>query len=153
MGMPKRILWGVLGVIGLALVGAGALALANWDTISKSLIATLDTQSEKTEATLFRWGELMSISAELKAHYGAEPDLTYDTSTGQRTLNIGLNDYRLPEQVTAESHAREIAVFAIGKTKKSKQIDVVTVRFQDPGSQTFSFAREELMPNQPQAAR
>jgi hypothetical protein len=132
-----------IGVIVLALVGAGTLVVSNRD-LSKNL-------AEKTQATLFRWGELMSISAELKRQYGAEPDVTYDSSTRDRTLSICFNNYRLPEQETPEGHAREIAAFAIGKTTKSKQIDAVRVLFQSPGSGPYTFALDDLMPNQPHA--
>ena len=102
----------------------------------------------------------MSISGELKVRYGAEPDVTYDTSTSDRTLNICFTNYKLPEQVTTEGHAREIAAFAIGKTTKFEQIDAVRVLFQNPsrkgdvvatdGSGTYTFALDDLMPNQPQ---
>jgi hypothetical protein len=152
---------GCLAVIGLALVGAGTLVFLKWDTVSKNVIEAYDTQAKKTETALFRWGELMSISAELKARYGAEPDVTYDTSTSDRTLAICFTNYKLPEQVAAESHAREVASFAIGKTKKVGQIDAVRVLFQNPsrkgnveeadGTGPFSFALRDLMPTQPQA--
>ena len=151
MSFPNRTILGFLGVVGLALVGTGTLVVLNWDTVSKDLAETWSTQAERTEATLFRWGELMSISAELKDRYGAEPDLTYDTSTGVRTLDIRLSNYRLPEQVTTQDHAREIAAFAIAQTTKSKQIDAVTVRFQNPpdGSRSYTFALAALTQTQP----
>ena len=152
MSRPHRTLWAWLGVISLALVGTGTLAFLNWDTVSKNLIATLDTQAERTQATLFRWGELMSISAELKTQYGAEPDVTYDTSTSTRTLNICFRNYQLPEQVTTEGHAREIAAFAVGKTTKFEEIDAVTVLFQNPPrNSSYPFALNDLMRSQPQA--
>jgi hypothetical protein len=160
MSMPNRTILGFLGVISLALVGAGTLVFLNRDTVFKNLIEAWDTQGEKTEATLFRWGEVMSISAELKAQYGAEPEVTYDTSTSVRTLSICFSNYQLPEQVTTEGHAREIAAFAIGKTTKFEQIDLVKVLFQNPsgkenvqatdGSGSYTFALGELMPSQPQ---
>jgi hypothetical protein len=150
MSMPNRAI-----VIGLALVGAGALALLNFDTVSKNLTGALDTSAEKTQATLFRWGELMSIGAEVKRQYGTEPDVTYDTSTSDRTLTISFSNYRLPEQVTTGGHAREIAAFAIAKTTKFEQIDAVTVVFRNPsatdGSGPYTFALGDLMPSQPQA--
>ena len=161
MSMPNRTILGCLGVISLALVGTGTLVVLNWDTVSKNLTTALDTQAERTQATLFRWGELMSIGAELKVQYGAEPDVTYDTSTRDRTLNIRFSNYQLPEQVTIEGHAREIAAFAIGKTTKFQQVDAVTVLFQNPsrkggveatdGSRSCTFALGDLIPSQPQA--
>jgi len=159
--MLNRTILGWLGVVGLALVGAGTLVFLTRDTLSKNLIAAWDTQAEKTDATLFRWGELMSISADLKDQYGAEPDVTYDTSTSVRTLSICFSNYQLPEQVTTERHAREIAAFAVGKTTKLKQIDAVRVLFQNSsgkagvqatdGSGSFTFALDDLMPNRPQS--
>ena len=139
--MTNRIILG-LGVIGLALVGAGTLVVSNRD-LSKNL-------AEKTQTTLFRWGELMSIGAELKRQYRAEPEVTYDTSSSDRTLSICFSNYRLPERVTPEGHAREIAAFAIGKTTKFEQIDAVKVLFQSPdGSGPYTFALDDLMPSQP----
>ncbi len=123
-----------LGMIGLALVGVGSLVAVNWDAVSNDL-----------QATLFRLGELMSISAELKAEYGAEPDMAYDTGSGGRILSITFSDYQLPQEVTAKDHAREIAAFAIGKTTKFEQIDTVKVLFAS-SSGSFSFALDELMP-------
>lgn len=150
MSMRNRTILGGLGVLGLALVGTGALVFLNWDTVSRNLTKALDTQSERAQATLFRWGELMSIGAELKARYGAEPDVTYDTSTSERTLGIRFGKYQLPEQVTTDGHAREIAVFALGKTTKFEQIDAVRVEFQNP-SGAYTFALDDLMPRRPKA--
>jgi hypothetical protein len=159
--MPNRKILGRLGVISLALVGTGALVVLKRDTIAKNFAEAWDTQAERTQATLFRWGELMSLSAELKDRYGAEPDVTYDTSTSDRTLSICFTNYQLPEQVTTEGHAREVASFAIGKTTKFEQIDAVRVLFQNPsrkgrveetdGAGSFTFALADLMPSQPQA--
>jgi hypothetical protein len=161
MSMPNRAIWGWLGAFSLALVGTGTLVVLKWDTVSKNVIEAYDSRAKKTEATLFRWGELMSISAELKARYGVEPDVTYDTSTSDRTLAICFTNYRLPDQVTTESHAREVASFAIGQTTKFKHIDAVRVLFQNPsrkggvevtdGSGPYTFALDDLMPTQPQA--
>ncbi len=161
MSMPNRTILGCLGVISLALVGTGTLVFLKRDTVSKSLTEAWDTQAERTQETLFRWGELMSIGAELEDQYGAKPDVTYDTSTSDRTLNICFTNYQLPEQVTIEDHAREVAVFAIGKTTKFQQIDAVRVLFQNPprqggvggtdGSGAYTFALDDLMPSQPQA--
>ena len=158
MSMSTRTILGCLGVISLALVGTGTLVFLNWDTVSKNLTEAWDTRARNTQAKLFRWGELMSISAELKVRYGAEPDMAYDTSTSDRTLSIGFSNYQLPEQVTAEAHAREIAAFAIGKTTKFEQIDAVRVLFQNPsrkggaeataGSESYTFALDDLMPSQ-----
>ena len=134
-----------VGVISLALVGTGTLLVLNGGTLFENLVQAWDTQAEKTEATLFRWGELMSIGAELKARYGSEPDVTYDTSTSARTLNIRFSNDRLPEQVTTDRYAREIAAFAVGKTKKFKQIDAVKVQF---GVEAYTFALGDLMSRQ-----
>ena len=150
MSLSNRTIFGCLAVISLALVGTGALVLVNWGTISKNLTEALRTSSERTQTTLFRWGELMSLSAELKRRYGAEPDVTYDTSTSVRTLGIRFGNYQLPEQATAEGHAREIAAFAIGKTKKFEQIDAVRVQFQ--GSGPYTFALDDLMPSRSQGS-
>jgi hypothetical protein len=147
MSLSNRTIFACLGVIGLALVGTGALVIVNWRTISKNLTEALATSSERTQTTLFRWGELMSLGAELKRQYGAEPDVTYDTSTSVRTLGIRFSSYQSPEQVTTDRHAREIAAFAIGRTKKFEQIDVVRVQFQ--GSGPYSFALDDLMPGRP----
>jgi hypothetical protein len=127
------------------------------DTVFKDVIAAWDTQAEKTQATLFRWGEVLSIRAELKDRYGAEPDVTYETSTSDRTLAIRFTNYQVPDQVTTEAHAREVAAFAIGKTKKVKEIDAVKVLFQTPsmkkgvegtdGSGPYTFALDDLMPS------
>jgi hypothetical protein len=146
MSMPTRTILGGLAVISLALVGAGALVVLRWDTVSKNLAE----QSRKTQVTLFRWGELMSIGAKLKDRYGAEPEVTYDTSTRDRTLDICFSNYQLPDQVPVEGHAREIAAFAIGKTKKSKQIDAVRVLFKNPSRKggveagPYTFAVDDL---------
>src|SRR5262245_34760195 len=117
MSMLKRIALIGLGVIGLALVGAGTLVFLN-PALCKRLIAAYDTQAEKTETALFRWGELMSLSAEMKKQYGAKPEVTYETSNGDRTLNIAFSNDPLPAQTAIDGHAREIAAFAVGKTKK-----------------------------------
>lgn len=158
MRVPMRAVLGCLGVAGLALAGMGTLVVLNWDTVSQNLAEALDTRAEKTQATLFRWGEVMSISAQLRAHYGVDPDVTYDTKTGDRILSISLDNYPLPEDVTRKEHAREIAVFAIGRTKKAKQIDVVRVLFPSSsrkdaaetnrGSESYSFALDKLTQDQ-----
>ena len=155
MRMTSRAVLGCLGVVGLVLVGIGTLVVLNWDAVSNKLDETLDTQAARTQATLFRLGELMSISAELKAQYGAEPDMTYDTGTGDRILGISFSNYQLPEKVTPKGHAREIAAFAIGKTTKFEQIDVVRVLFQTSskkgvvettsGSESYSFTLDDLI--------
>ena len=153
MSMTNRAVLGCLGVIALVLVGIGTLVVLNWDAVSENLDETLNTQAARTQATLFRLGELMSISAELKAQYGSEPDVTYDTGTGDRILGISFSNYQLPEKVTSKGHAREIAAFAIGKTTKFEQIDAVKVLFRETtnGSESYSFALDDLMSNQPQA--
>jgi hypothetical protein len=144
----KRVVVGCLSIVGLVLAGVGALVALNWDTVSRQLGETLDVQTERTKATLFRLGELMSISAELKSEYGTEPDVRYSTGADGRILSITLSDYQLPEEVTAKDHAREIAGFAIGRTKKSEEIDRVEVIFQTPAGDlgTFSFELDELLP-------
>jgi len=151
MNMPNRPVLGCLGVIGLALIGTGALVVLNRQAVFKHLAEAWDMQVDRTQATLFRWGELMSISSELKARYGAEPDVTYDTSTRDRTLRIRFSTDPFPERGTTEAHAREIAAFAVGKTKKLEQIDAVRVQFQGvettDGSASFTFALDELVPS------
>jgi hypothetical protein len=141
---------GRLGMIGLALAGAGALVFSNWGTVSRNVTEALGTQSEKTRVALFRWGELMSISAELKKRYGADPDITYETSTGDRILSIRFRDYKFPEQVTSEGHARAIATFALGQTTKLDEIDVVRVLFRHSSSEeAYAFALNDLMSRPP----
>ncbi len=148
----KSLVAGCLGIIGLVLAAVGALVALNWDAVSSHLRETLEVQTERTQATLFRLGEVMSISAELKSEYGTEPDVTYSTGTDGRILIVTLSDYELPVGVTAKDHALEIAAFAIGKTKKSEEIDVVEVLFQtSAGLESFSFALEELL-SAPQAS-
>ena len=148
MSTTRKLALGCLGVIGLVLVGMGALVAWNWDAVSRNFSETVATQSERTQTTLFRLGELMSMGVELKAQYGVEPEMAYDTVDGERILSIAFSDYSLPGMVTAEDHAREIAVFAVGKTKKFEQIDVVEVLFQKP-PESYSFALDELMQSQP----
>ena len=149
MSMSNRTVLICLGAIGLALAGIGTLVALNWDALSTDLVEAIDTQSAKSQATLFRWGEVMSIGAELEARYGAKPDVTYDTATGDRVLGISFSNYQVPGKATGEKHAREIAAFAIGNTKKSEQIDVITVQFQT--SPSYSFALDDLMPAQSRA--
>ena len=64
-------------------------------------------------------------------------------------MSIAFSNYRLPEEVTVQDHAREIAAFAIGTTTKFEEIDVVEVLFQNSGP--YSFVLDELMPARPQA--
>jgi hypothetical protein len=157
MGLTNRAALGWLGAILLVVVGTGAVvAVFNWDAVSRNL----DAQSEKTQATLFRWGEVMSIGAELKARYGANPDVTYDTASGDRVLGITFSSYPLPAEATPEDHAREIAVFAVTKTRKFNEIDEVRVLFEGTsetgavestgGLGLYRFALEQLMPGQPE---
>jgi hypothetical protein len=96
-----------LGMLGLTLVG-GTLVFLNRDRVA----AALDAQAERARATLFRLGEVMSISSALKAEYGLELDAGYVTSTGSRILRITCTDCDLPQETTAEAHARGIAVAA-----------------------------------------
>ena len=122
--------WKALGLVGLVVVGLGTLVVLNWDAVSTDLVETLDAQTEKTQATLFRLGELMSMGAALRNKYGTEPDMTYTMDNGSRVLSITFRDYSLPDDVTAAGHALEIARFAAQSTTKSEQIDTVTVVFQ-----------------------
>jgi len=158
MSMSIRRLLGCIGVISLAIVGIGTLVILNWDSLSQNLSDAWDKQAKSTQATLFRWGELMSIGAQLKARYGAEPDVTYDTSTRDRTLSIDFSKHPLTEQVATETHAREIAAFAIGSTTKLEQIDAVRVLFQhqggpgaSDGSGSYIFSLADLLPSHSQA--
>jgi len=161
MSTSNRVILGCLGMVGLVVVGLGTLVALNWDAVSQDFGRAVDAQTERTKATLFRLGELMSISAELKTEYGTEPDVVYDIGTAGRILSITFSNYELPQEVTAEGHAREIAAFAIGKTTKFKEIDAVRVLFQThaqngateiaDSSESYSFALDELMPARPQA--
>ena len=161
MSTTNRVVLGCLGMVGLVVIGLGTLVALNWDAVSKDFGQALDAQAERTKATLFRLGELMSISAELKTEYGTEPDVVYNTGTAGRILSITFSNHKLPEEVTAKGHAREIAAFAIGKTTKFEEIDAVRVLFKTyakngtteitNSSGTYSFALDELMPAQPQA--
>jgi hypothetical protein len=130
----------------LTLVG-GALVILNRDQVA----AALDARAKGIRATLFRLGEVMSISTALKAEYGLELDAGYVTSTGSRILRITCTDCDLPQETTAEAHARGIAVAAVGKTTKLDQIDTVEIVFrlsaEESGAETpepYSFALEEL---------
>ena len=137
---------GCLGMIGLTLVGVGTLLALNWDAVSRNFVEALDAQSKKTKATLFRLGELMSMSAAMNAEYGSEPDMTYSTSAGVRILSITFSDYQVPKEVTAQEHAREMAAFAVGETKKFEEIDEVRVLFQTSTGhvESYSYALDEL---------
>ena len=146
LNTSKRAAVGCLGMLGLTLVG-GALVVLNRDRIA----AALDDQAEGARATLFRLGEVMSISTALKAEYGLKLDAGYVTSTGSRILRITCTDCDLPPETTAEAHARGIAVAAIGKTTKLDQIDTVEIVFrlsaEEGDAETpepYSFTLEEL---------
>ena len=163
LGMPaeggelhtsKRAVVAGLGMLGLILVG-GTLVVLNRHRVA----AALNTQIERTQATLFRLGEVMSVSSALKAEYGLKFDAGYITSTGVRILRITCTDCDLPRETTAEAHARGIAVAAIGKTTKLDQIDTVEIVFRlsaDEGGagtsgdrEPYSFTLEELTLAQP----
>ena len=63
MGLTNRAALGWLGAILVVVVGTGAVvAVINWDDVSRKL----DVQSVKTQATLFRWGEAMSIGRTIR---------------------------------------------------------------------------------------
>ena len=66
-------------------------------------------------------------------------------------MRITCTDCDLPQQTTAEAHARGIAVAAIGETTKLDQIDTVEIVFRlsavEGGAETpepYSFTLEEL---------
>jgi hypothetical protein len=146
LNISKRAAAGCLGMLGLTLV-AGTLVVLNRDRVA----VALDAQTEKARATLFRLGEVMSISTALKAEYGLELDAGYVTSTGSRILRITCTDCDLPQETTAEAHARGIAVATIGKTTKLDQIDSVEIVFRlsdveggAVASEPYSFTLEEL---------
>ncbi len=148
MNNSKRAAIGCLGILGLTLVGA-ALVVHNRDRVA----ASLDVQADRARATLFRLGEVMSISAALKEEFGQRLDAGYVTSTGSRILRITCTDCDLPQETTAEAHARGIAVAAIGKTTKLDQIDTVEIVFRFAAEQSdtetpgpHSFTLEELAP-------
>ncbi len=83
----KRAAVGCLGLLGLIVAG-GALVFLNRDRVA----AALDAQADGVQATLFRLGEVMSISSALKAEYGLKLDAGYVTSTGSRILRITCTD-------------------------------------------------------------
>jgi len=133
----------ILGcVVGLVLLCVGSFVALNWDTVSTNVAEALDAQTERTKVTFFRLGELMSIGVAVKDEYGVEPDMAYDVEEGGRILSVSFSDYRLPEDVTAEAHARDIAAFAVGRTKKFEEIDVVKVLFLP---ETYGFDLDDLM--------
>ena len=142
----KRAIVGCLGVFTLAVAGLGTMVTLNWEAVSKDFVDSLDARSEKTRVTLFRWGELMSIGAELRSQYGTEPEMAYDTGPGGRVLSITFNGYEPPEGVPFEDHARGIAAFAVGRTKKHDEIDAVEVAFRiaTGGPVSYSFTLAEL---------
>jgi hypothetical protein len=146
LNTSKRVALGCLGILGLSLLGA-TLVVLNRDRVA----AAMEVQAEKARATMFRLGEVMSISTALKEEYGLELDAGYVTSTGSRILRITCTDCDLPQDTTAESHARGIAVAAIGNTTKLDRIDTVEIvyRFsaEEGGAETsepHSFTPEEL---------
>ena len=109
------------------------------------------SRKERARATLFRLGEVMSISSALKAEYGLKLDAGYVTSTGSRILRITCTDCDVPEETTAEAFVRGIAAAAIGNTTKLDQIDTVEIVFrlssEESGAETpgpYSFRLEEL---------
>lgn len=126
MSSMKRGLLAWLGVLGL-LTGVCTAVALNWDSVSERLLEALRAREEKAGAALFRLGELMSMRAAVKEAYGVEPDMTYDKTPGGRTLNITFRDFPLPAGTAPVDHARDIAAFAIGETKKAGEIDWVTV--------------------------
>lgn len=140
MSTKEQMALGCLGIAGLALVGVVAMVALNWDATREAL----DVQGKKTQATLFRLGELASIGSELKAEFGTKPEVTYETVGDDRVLGIAFDNYPLPEDAAAESHAREIAIFALEKTTKHDQIDTIDVSFQ--GSGPYRFTLDELIP-------
>ena len=149
LNTSKRVAVGCLGMLGLTLVG-GALVVLNRDRVA----AALGAQAEGARATLFRLGEVMSISTALKAEYGLKLDAGYITSTGSRNLRITCTDCDLPQETTAEAYARGIAVAAIGKTTRLEQIDTVEIVFrlsaEEGEAETagpYSFTIEELIPD------
>ena len=137
---------GCLGVFGLVVAVTGGLAALNWEDVTRRLTQVLDTQTEKAQIALFRVGELGSIGARIKSEYGVTPELTYRTETERRVLGITWTD-SLPDNVTAEDHARELAVFSLQQTKKAGEIDTIEVVFriagQDPD--VVGFAIGELV--------
>ena len=144
----RLVLIGLSLIVVMATVGS---VVMNWDAV----VEALDAQARRTELTLFRWGEMYSIGGEVEREYGIQPDMAYETDERGRVLSMVFRDHELPADTTAEGHARELAVFATGKTKKYEQIDVIDVRFRssiEPGSTeadgasaAYSFTLEELM--------
>ena len=147
LNISKRAAVGCLGMLGLILV-VGVLVVLNRDRVA----AALDAQTERAQATLFRVGEVLSISAALKEKYGLKLDAGYVTSTGSRILRITCTDCVLPPRTTAEAHARGIAVAAVGETTKLDQIDTVEITYRrsavDGAAETpepYSYTLEELI--------
>ena len=147
LNTSKRAALGCAAILGLILVG-GVLLVLNRDRV----VAAWHAQAEGTRATLFRLGEVMSISAALKAEYGLKLDAGYVTSTGSRILRITCTDCELPPETTAEAHARGIAVAAVGKTTKLDQIDTVEIIYRrsavEGAAETpepYSYTLEELI--------
>ena len=148
MTRKKKVVLGSLVILGLVVAVTGALAAFNWEEVSQRLTQAMDTQTEKAQMALFRAGELGSIGARIKSEYSVKPNLTYHTETEGQVLSITCTDYLIPNGVTTEDHARELAVFSLQQTKKVKQIDVIEVVFQaaaqDP--EIFRFATVEFVP-------
>ncbi|MDH3628711.1 MAG: hypothetical protein OEV00_13920 [Acidobacteriota bacterium] len=142
--MKARRVIGCLGFGALFVVGLGVFVAWNWDAVSTRFSQAVSAQSEKTRTTMFRVGELASIGAQLESEYGTKPEMSYDAGENGRTLGISLMDHFVPDGATPESHAREIAKFAIGQTKKADEIDAVEVRIQslagDPTSHAYAIA-------------
>ena len=151
MSTSKRVAVGCLGILGLTLVGSTLLVL-NRDRVA----AALDGQAGRARATLFRLGEVMSISAALKAEYDLKLDAGYVTSTGSRILRITCTDCGIPRETTPEAFALGIAVAAIGETNKLDQIDTVEIVFRISSEESgadipgpYSFTLEELTRTRP----
>ncbi len=162
MSGSNRALWYCIVATGIVLLGLSALAALNWDVVSGNLAEAFGTRAAKTRAALFRLGEVASLGAELRERYGTESDVSYDTATGDRVLRISFGDGPVPVPRADRQHAREVAAFAVSKTKKFEQIDIVEVRFVDSQDErgrvpvdasappeTFRFTLPELRPLEP----
>lgn len=148
----------VVAVVGLLALGRGAIV--GWSThgVGDQVLASLSAQSERAQATLFRLGELGSITDLLEEHYGLEVDASYDLGEDGRVLTLSVdllsvggpdadgNPADPSETATpdlARDFAREIARFAISKTTKSDHVDWVDVELYSSAETRLGDRRRE----------
>lgn len=118
-------------VCAIAILALGALVVLNWSSVSTAI----GESSTATSVALFRAGELHSIGARLEEKYGDHPEMNYDIVSGVRRLSIRFEtDPLSASENDIESHAREIATFALSATKKAKDVELVDLDFLDLGA-------------------